>query len=69
MLLPAEGGQEIDLFLAEHLVFTGSDGEEDDQVDAGAAGHDLVNSASYAVPTVTPPALTTYSSDDRSTGW
>ncbi len=44
VLLPADVGPEswVNVFLAEHLSFTGSDDKEDDQVDAGAALHDLV---------------------------
>lgn len=44
VLLPEdiEGDSWINVFLAEHLGFTGSDDKEDDQVDAGAALHDLL---------------------------
>jgi phage terminase large subunit-like protein len=44
VLLPANVGPDswVNVFLAEHLSFTGSDDKEDDQVDAGAALYDLI---------------------------
>jgi predicted phage terminase large subunit-like protein len=46
VLLPADVGPDswVNVFLAEHLSFTGQEDEHDDQVDAGAAAHDLLSS-------------------------
>jgi phage terminase large subunit-like protein len=45
VLLPADVDPEswVNVFLAEHLSFTGSDDKEDDQVDSGAAMFDVLN--------------------------
>lgn len=54
VLLPDDPSSEpwVSTFLTEHLNFTGLDGETDDQVDAGAAMHDLLNG--IALPQTTP---------------
>lgn len=46
VLLPEDVGPDswVNVFLAEHLSFTGQDDAHDDQVDAGAAAHDLLAS-------------------------
>ncbi len=51
ILLPAEieGDNWVNTYLAEHLGFTGIEGAEDDQVDAGAAMHDLLSGPSMNV--------------------
>lgn len=61
VLLPedVERDSKINIFLAEHLGFTGSDDKEDDQVDAGAALHDLLASAPL-VPPPRPPKTQTF---------
>lgn len=52
VLLPADVEPEswVNVFLSEHLSFTGSDDKEDDQVDSGAAMHDVLNATRVAQP-------------------
>jgi hypothetical protein len=38
---PARGGEHVDRLRTQHVDFTGSDGDEDDGVDAAVAGHDI----------------------------
>ena len=38
---PARGGEHVDRLRGQHEDFTGSDGDEDDGVDAAVAGHDI----------------------------
>lgn len=60
VLLPEDIGPDswVNVFLAEHLSFTGSDDREDDQVDAGAALHDLLARAPLAPAPAPPPVRT-----------
>ena len=60
VLLPSDVASDswINVFLAEHLSFTGSDDREDDQVDAGAALHDLLARAPLGAPIAPPPVRT-----------
>ncbi len=70
VLLPADTDAEpwVNQFLAEHIGFTGSDDDEDDQVDAGAAMHDKLARFSTAIAPPPPPLLL-HNPDDRATGW
>lgn len=52
------------VFLGEHLSFTGSDDREDDQVDAGAALHDLLARGPVA-PAPAPPPIQTFDPNAR----
>jgi len=68
VLLPEDVGPDswVNVFLAEHLRFTGQDDDEDDQVDAGAAAHDLLSSpagriaGSFSAANKRPVKLTRY---------
>jgi predicted phage terminase large subunit-like protein len=64
VVLPEDvaGDSWINVFLAEHLGFTGSDDKEDDQVDAGAALHDLL--ARAPTSPIRPPAVQTFDPDN-----
>lgn len=66
VLLPSdvEGDSWVNVFLAEHLSFTGSDDREDDQVDAGAALHDLLARMPTS-PAPRPPKVLTSDPDQR----
>ena len=70
VLLPADVDHDswVNVFLAEHLSFTGSDDAEDDQIDAGAAMFDQLNAGSTE-PAHAPPPIRPFNSDDRTTGW
>lgn len=67
VLLPEDVGPEswVNVFLAEHLSFTGTDGEEDDQVDAGAALHDLLARNAATASGAAPPPLAVADPDAR----
>lgn len=59
VLLPADVGPDswVNVLLAEHLSFTGSDDREDDQVDAGAAMHDVLSGSNWTTAPCPRPSL------------